>query len=188
MTSRRVLIGSLIGCTGLIVVGLLFIIALAIGTDIGMQKAKQQEAVVEGETTNTPKTQRGEEYIPVVMRVSGEQGTRYRCNHSDIAEGGEGVQEEERGVLGSSPVEYRARARGETEGRPPSEFYGSCSIDDSERRGQLKLELLVNGRIVDSHETRPDPPGQKSWAGFSAEVSYSPSEGGPNPTKAKFRE
>jgi hypothetical protein len=42
MNSRRVLIGSLIGCGGLIVLGLLLVAAIGIGANIGMQKAQQQ--------------------------------------------------------------------------------------------------------------------------------------------------
>jgi hypothetical protein len=185
MNSRRVLIGSLIGCGGLLVVGLLLVVAVTIGTNIGMQKAKQQETAEEGETTNTPKIEKGEgeENIPVVIRVSGEQGTRFRCTHFDLSDEGEPIQEREGGQLGSTPVEYRARI---TDSRERSyTFYASCSIQDADQRGQIKVELLVNGRVVDSGETRPDPPGQTSKAATTVEVTYSPRHGGPDPSKAK---
>src|SRR4051794_21556920 len=108
MNSRRVLIGSLIGCGALLVIGILVVLAIALGASIGMQKAKDQAATVsdEGETTNTPKKAegKGEEYIPIVMRVSGEQGTRFRCTHTNISKEGDLVQEEERGELAATPV------------------------------------------------------------------------------------
>jgi hypothetical protein len=191
MNSRQVLIGSLIGCGGLLILGVLLIVAIGIGTNIGLQKAKQQGTVDEGETTNTPKKERGEEYVTVVMRVSGGQGTRYRCSHSDVADDGETVQEEERGELASTPVEYRARVRAEsTDKRPWNGFYGYCSLENPESRGPLKLELLVNDRVIDSDQTeepRADPPGQKSSRDTLASVSYSPETGGPDPAKGRVK-
>lgn len=169
----------------------MLVAAIGIGANIGIQKAKQQpqEQTDTGESTNTPKKERGAEYIPVVMRVSGEQGTRYRCTHSDVSADGEAVQEEEQGELGSSPVEYRARVRGGStdpkEKSPGTNYYGFCSINSPDGRGQLKVELLVNGRVVDSDETRPEPPGQKSSSGSLADVSYLPQVGGPDPAKGR---
>jgi hypothetical protein len=128
---------------------------------------------------STDAEERGEEYIPVVMRVSGEQGTRYSCNHSDISSEGYPVQAEEQGELGASPVEYRARVRTD------SSFYGYCSIDNPQGSGRLKLELLVNGRVVDSAETQPDPPGLKSARSSFVDVSYPPQTEGPDPAKGR---
>ncbi len=169
MNRQKILIGSAIGCGALLVVGALLAVAAVIGANIGTQKAKEQGTADEGEMTNTPKGERGEEeYIPVVMEVSGEGGTRYNCNYSGTSSEGYPIREEEQGELGASPVEYRARVRED------SGFYGYCSIDNPEGRGWLKLELLVDGHVVDSAETQPDPPGLESARSSFVDVSYSP--------------
>ena len=128
---------------------------------------------------STDAEERGEDYIPVVMRVSGEQGTRYSCNHSDTSSEGYPVQEEKQGELGASPIEYSAQVRAD------SSFYGYCSIDNPEGRGQLKLELLVNGSVVDSAETQSAPPGLESARSSFVDVSYSLQTGGPDPAKGR---
>jgi len=187
--SSRLLVGTLVGCGALFILGMLFLVALVVGVGIGAggKAGDGGAASEEGETTNTPKTEEGksEKYIPVTVRVSGEQGTRYGCVHFDVSEDGETIQEKEEGQLGSTPVEYRARI---SDSRESSQtFYAGCSISSPDQRGQIKVELLVNGSVVDSGETRPDPPGQRSKASTAVEVTYVPKEGGPDPAKAKSR-
>jgi len=188
MNSRQVLIGLLAGFVGVALVGLLVVAAYLIGFDLGMQKAKETklpEAAEEGETKNAPKKDawEAEEFITVVMRVSGEQGTRYTCTYSDTSDEGEPLREEQRGVLQTRPVEYRARIL-VPEDRPPLNFYGGCSLnpEPEEPPGRLKIELLVNGQVVDSGESSSD---QKSAKSSRVEVSYAPLEGGPDPNKKK---
>lgn len=59
MNSRRILIGALIGCGGLIVIGVLLVAALVLGANISMQKAKDQAKSegTNGEIANTPSPQ-----------------------------------------------------------------------------------------------------------------------------------
>ena len=174
MNRRKVLIGSAIGCGALLLVGLLVAVAAVVGVNIGMQKAKQQGSAGEGETTNVPKTKQGEEYIPVVLRVSGEQDTRYRCTHKNMADNGEVVFEEEEGTLRARPVEYKARILDTGISDPYSNFSAECVNQDPTNRGRIKAEVLVNEQVVASEETRSDPPGQKSSKSNRVSVTWGP--------------
>jgi hypothetical protein len=188
VNSRRFLVGSLIGCGVIVVFGVLLVVTLIVGVGIGAQRTQEQtkpEGEEEGASTNSPKRteEKDEENIPVTVRVSGEQGTRYRCVHFDMGDDGEPIQEEEEGQLGSTPVEYRAVVSDSKE--RSYTFYASCSIPPPDQRGQIKVELLINGHVVDSGETRPDLPDQSSKASTAVEVTYMPTKGRPDPSKAK---
>ena len=196
MNRRRVLIGSLIGCGGLAILALLLIVAVGIGANIGMQKAKDQAKPggTTGETTNTPSTQKAEsmQFIPIVLRVSGDQGTRYHCIYNTQAlEEGEIVSysTSEDGTLGRQPVDYDAQIVSESSNRrPPSgqAFRANCSIGppsdpSSGNTGRLRAEVLVNNAVKDSDETRPDPPNKTSTQGTSVTVEYFEPCDGPLP-------
>lgn len=146
-----------------------------------------------GATTNTPKqVDSDEEYIPLVIRLSGEQGTPYRCSYNTVSDQGdiegERVSEEQSGKLGSRPIEFRAQIENLDYRGPSSTFSSSCSIDDPTHNGRLRVELLVNDQVVDSGETRPDPSGQKSESSFRVQVSYSAPDGGPVEVKGKGKD
>lgn len=175
--NQRVIVGALIGCAGLAFLGLLLFGAVMCGATIGMQKAREgaRTEADEGETTNTPRKSKdqSEKYIPVVLRVSGEQGTRYKCSHSNISDDEEVVFEEEEGTLGSRPVEYRARIMDTGISDPYSNFTASCGRNGSPT-GRIKAEIIVNEQVVASEQTREDPPGQTSVKGQNVQVSWGP--------------
>lgn len=175
MNPRRLLLGSLVGCVGIAFLGLLLFGAVMCGVSIGMQKAKERQSGTDkGETTNILKAkEQGEEYIPLVLRVSGEQGTQYRCSYNNISDEGDVVFEEQEGTLGSRPIEYRSRILDTGISDPYSNFTAECVIPDP-RGGTIKAEVLVNDQVVASEETRPDPPSQKSVKSTSLTVRYGP--------------
>lgn len=152
-------------------------VALVVGVGIGAggKTGGGGAASDKGETTNILKKDEGsEEYIPLVLRVSGEQGTPYKCTHKNMSDEGDVVFEEEEGVLGSRPVEYRARILDTGISDPYSNFTAECVIPDPGREGKIKAEILVNEQVVASEETRPDLPGQKSPNSSRLTVTYGP--------------
>jgi hypothetical protein len=187
LNRRRLLIGSAIGCGVLLVVGVLVLAAAVIGANIGMQKAKEQ-ANSEGDedvTINTPSREPKKnepEYIPVTLRVSGEQGTRYRCTYGTFTPEGKWDEVQE-GTLATSPVEYRAQAvidHPEEHGT----IIAGCSRVGANSKGRLKLELLANGVVVDSDEAErglPDTKYKKHADPGHVRVNYDPRCGGPTP-------
>ena len=115
------------------------------------------------------------QFIPIVLRVSGDQGTSYWCIYNTEAlEEGEVVSysTNKDGVLGRRPVDYDAQIVSESSNRRPSgrTFHASCNIGpptdpSSGNRGSLKAEVLVNDAVKDLDETRPDPPNKTSAQG-----------------------
>ncbi len=87
--SSRLLVGSLVGCGVLSILGVLLIGALLVGANVGMQKAKEQAQTTgeKGETKNAPSKQEADsvEFLPIVLRVSGDQGTSYTCMYNTEA-------------------------------------------------------------------------------------------------------
>lgn len=183
---RRVLLGVLVGCGVLLVLGVLLIVALLVGIGIGMSGNSKGEVTDEGAKTNTPEEKvGGDEYIPLVLRISGEQGTPYQCTHKDMSDEGEVVFEEEEGELGSRPVQYKARILDTGISDPYSNFSAECVIPDPGRGGRLKAEVLVDGQVVASEETRPDPPGQKVVGSNRLTVTYGPYASNEGSSKGK---
>jgi hypothetical protein len=187
MNRRRLLIGSAIGCGVLLVVGILVMVAAVIGANIGMQKAKDQATTVSdgGVTTNSPslepKKKKAPEYIPVTLRVSGEQGTRYRCTYSTFTPEGRWDEVQE-GTLATSPVDYRAQAVIDHPEEHGTIIAGCSRAGDS--KGRLKLELLAKGKVVDSDEAErglPDTKYKKHADSGAVSVNYDPRCGGPIP-------
>ena len=96
----RVVVGTLLGCGILSILGILLLVALVVGVGIGAGGKAGGGGVAsdEGKTTNIPKKDEGsEEYIPLVLRLSGEQGTPYKCTHKNMSDEGDVVFEEEEG-------------------------------------------------------------------------------------------
>jgi hypothetical protein len=160
MNSRRVLIGSLIGCAALfIVAGLLAVAAIVLGTNLLMQNAQDLATSEDGgDSSNIPKKANGkeEEYIPVVLRISGDQGTKYWCGYTDYDEKGEGAGKVEEGVLGAKPVEYTSKAKYTGYPDPFFNFSAICDNEDPAGKGVIKAEVVVDDEVVDSAETDPN--------------------------------
>jgi hypothetical protein len=197
---------ALVGCGTLSILGVLLIGALVVGANVGVQKAKEQAQTTgdKGETKNAPSKEKADsvEFLPVVLRVSGDEGTGYRCTFAtQVEEEGEVVSytSNEQGTLGTTPVDYAAQIVGENSNRPPSPFNASCTMigpysggksKDQPKvlSGRLKAEVLVNDAVKDEDETRPDPANKTSQQSMAVEVNYYPPCDGPMPkdkTKAK---
>jgi hypothetical protein len=148
MNSRRVLIGSLIGCAALLIIGVLVAVAaIVLGTNLLVQNTQDLA------TSENGKLQ--EEYIPVVLRISGDQGTRYWCGYTGFDDKGEGAGKSAEGVLGAKPVEYSSKAKYTGYPDPFFNFSAVCDNRDPAGKGVVKAEVVVNDEVVDSAETDP---------------------------------
>jgi hypothetical protein len=160
MNSRNVLIGSLIGCAALIIVGggLLVVATIVLGTNLLTQNAQDLATSEEGGApSNTPKKETGkkEEYSPVVLRISGDQGTSYWCGYTGFDDRGEPAPKQEEGVLGAKPIEYTSNAKYTGYPDPFFNFSAVCDNRDPAGKGVVKAEVVVNDEVVDSAETNP---------------------------------
>ncbi len=115
--------------------------------------------------------------IPVLLRISGEQGTPYECTiESHALEDGEHVsyRSTEKGTVRAEPVEYASQALDSytTDHIPAS---ARCRITEGRSPTRnLKAELLVDGKGKDEDETRPDPPNKTSGQSNAVEVQWAP--------------
>ncbi len=157
MNSRRVLIGSLIGCAALLIIGVLVAVAaIVLGTNLLVQNTQDLATSENGKdlaTSENGKVQ--EEYIPVVLRISGDQGTRYWCGYTGFDDKGEPAPKSEEGVLGARPVEYSSKAKYMGYPDPLFNFSAVCDSRDPAGKGVIKAEVVANGEVVDSAETDP---------------------------------
>jgi len=123
------------------------------------------------------------ETIPVKIRVSGAPGTEYTCENSSFAfEEGESdpvrYEEDVRGTLSTGPVLYDSQAINKYPW-----YYdfvaATCNITGRSApggppAGSLKAEILVDGEVKASEETRPDPAGKRSMKSEYAQPRWAP--------------
>ncbi len=96
----------------------------------------------EGEQTNEPPP---EAATSAIVRISGTEGLAFTGNYGVVEEGLESVE----GRLGATPTDYEVPIN-----NGPVNFDAISAVFEKQgAEGDLKVEILVDGEVVDSGET-----------------------------------
>ena len=163
----------LMGCGGLAILGVLAVVFLSLGAILGrsdvdvepieepveeiLDELDEDDDLAQVQPGAQPVGRAPENATPLVVRVSGPQGTAYSGTYGTTQGGMIPVD----GILGAAPVEYAVETRGGAFGAVSAVFQKNQLVP-----GTLRAEVLSAGEVVAEGSTSEE----SSWV----EVKWSP--------------